>query len=592
MDFAHPFRLLRFACAVLLLAVASTAQAGSRESWVEVKSPHFLAVTDAGEKKAGEILTQFEGIREAFLALFPNLRVDPPRQVLVVVTRDEDTMKRFLPKGFQGKDPVRPAGFYLSGPDRIYALVRLDAWHQAEHPYHVLFHEYAHLIIHLNFPGLPTWMNEGLADFYGATRIQADRILVGKVPRGHYARLNGSGFLSLETLLSVTHDSPHYNERGKAGLFYAQSWALVHLLYLEERAQKAGLMSKYLKAIEGKQDPVAAGREAFGNLELFLPTLVAYSRQTTFRFLVAPLKVKLAEKDFGVRSMDPVEPLVIQAEVLTYGREPKEAVACLQQAIALAPRFPGVLVAKGLAQYLQGEQEPARTSLEEAQRLGSKDFRVPLYLARLAREGRGSTETDRGRILGWLEETLRLAPDCPDAHMHLSQELIRDPFQQYQAIMEGRRAVALDPRNLAYRASLGTIYLRFGREEEARAVAVQLDRLARTPAEKAIAASYAGVLARSQEAKQAPPTAVAAAASADGPPKPFRQVIPGRSIRFSVPDHMIPFGREILELFSAGKTDEAIQKVKDALATTRSKADRKALEGILAQLREPAANHG
>lgn len=100
MIFARPLRLLRFACAALLLAAVSTAQAGSRESWVEVKSPHFLAVTDAGEKQAREILTQFEGIREAFLALFPNLCVDPPRQVLVVVSRDEDSMQRFLPKKF------------------------------------------------------------------------------------------------------------------------------------------------------------------------------------------------------------------------------------------------------------------------------------------------------------------------------------------------------------------------------------------------------------------------------------------------------------------------------------------------------------
>ena len=36
--------------------------------------------------------------------------------------------------------------------------------------------------------------------------------------------------LDIPTLTSVDHDSSYYNEEGKAGIFYAQSWALIHML--------------------------------------------------------------------------------------------------------------------------------------------------------------------------------------------------------------------------------------------------------------------------------------------------------------------------------------------------------------------------
>lgn len=41
----------------------------------------------------------------------------------------------------------------------------------------VVYHEYAHTILHMNSRWLPVWLDEGTAEFYAYTRFDRDRIL-------------------------------------------------------------------------------------------------------------------------------------------------------------------------------------------------------------------------------------------------------------------------------------------------------------------------------------------------------------------------------------------------------------------------------
>ena len=40
--------------------------------------------------------------------------------------------------------------------------------------------------------------------------------------------------LPIETLLNVEHGSPYYNEANRASVFYAESWALIHYLMMDD----------------------------------------------------------------------------------------------------------------------------------------------------------------------------------------------------------------------------------------------------------------------------------------------------------------------------------------------------------------------
>ena len=83
-----------------------------------------------------------------------------------------------------------------------------------------------------NVPGAPLWLNEGLAELYGSMQFSGGEAVLG-APLTHYIRLlRQTGVAALSTLFSIGTSSPHYNEQDKSGIFYGQSWALVHYLML------------------------------------------------------------------------------------------------------------------------------------------------------------------------------------------------------------------------------------------------------------------------------------------------------------------------------------------------------------------------
>jgi len=377
-------RLIWRSLAVLALGSVGVFHAASNETWVEVRSPHFLAYSDAGESEARKALTGFEGIRSVFQNAFPGLQVDPHKPMIIIVAADEASMKRFLPGQFEGKDPKRPAGVFLMRADRQYAILRLDIYHQVDQPYFSLFHEYTHSIVHQNFPSLPAWLDEGIADFYGATEIRSGQVYVGRLPTGRLRILHEQTHIPIETLLAVTHDSPHYKEGEKSGIFYAQSWAFVHYLFMDDQAKKAGLFQAYLKALSRATNPLEAALEAFGNLAALQRDLTRYSARTVFHFRILPLVVGSTDKEFQSRTLGDAEALVLRAEFLQYAQQERESRSLLDQALNLSPKEPWVHVALGYGHSLRGEDEAARLRFEEAIRLGSQDFRASYYLATLA----------------------------------------------------------------------------------------------------------------------------------------------------------------------------------------------------------------
>ena len=75
------------------------------------------------------------------------------------------------------------------------------------------------------------WLNEGLAEFYSTFQMVGDReALLGRPVPGHLEQLNLRTLLPLEDSANVRHDSPMYNEGDRRSLFYAQAWALTHML--------------------------------------------------------------------------------------------------------------------------------------------------------------------------------------------------------------------------------------------------------------------------------------------------------------------------------------------------------------------------
>src|SRR5437879_9154259 len=67
------------------------------ETWIEVRSPHFIVASNSNEKQARRAADQFEQIRAVFHKEFPKLRVDPGQPIFILAAKNENTLKALLP---------------------------------------------------------------------------------------------------------------------------------------------------------------------------------------------------------------------------------------------------------------------------------------------------------------------------------------------------------------------------------------------------------------------------------------------------------------------------------------------------------------
>src|SRR5271154_3333002 len=141
---------------------------------IEVASPHFTLVTDAGEKQARHILDNFERMRWMFQTLFPNHKVDPDAPIIVVAAKNRKQFQTLEPQEYLAKGQLDLAGYFLNTNEKNYVLVRLDA--DSEHPYATVYHEYTHLQFRETEGWMPLWLNEGLAEFFQNTDFREKEV--------------------------------------------------------------------------------------------------------------------------------------------------------------------------------------------------------------------------------------------------------------------------------------------------------------------------------------------------------------------------------------------------------------------------------
>src|SRR5512146_2944868 len=110
----RPARSRRPAAALLgLVLTLAPLSLAANPTWVEVRSPHFSVLTDAGEKRGREVADRFEQMRFAFGVIFQRITVNLPVPLQIVAFRNNRELERYAPL-WNGK-PVQLAGFYQGG---------------------------------------------------------------------------------------------------------------------------------------------------------------------------------------------------------------------------------------------------------------------------------------------------------------------------------------------------------------------------------------------------------------------------------------------------------------------------------------------
>src|SRR6266403_3389528 len=488
-----PSRFLTYPLTRLLVSHSAVAA----DNWIEVRSPHFTVQTNAGEKEARRVADQFEQIRNMFHSAFSSMRVDPGQPIVIVAAKNENTLKLFLPEEWEAKGHIHHAGLYQPGEDKDYVVMRLDS--EGENPFHTLYHEYTHALLRLNFSNLPLWFNEGLAEFFGNSTLGDKEIRTGTIDPGHLYLLNQSKLIPIETLLEVDHNSPYYNESNRASVFYAESWAVVHYLMLDEDARKKELLKNFLAAWTKSGNQVDAARETFGDLKQFGKKIEAYSRQGSFRVGIIKAGQAAAEKSYTVRNVSPGEAIALRGDFFTHHYRGEEAQPVLEGALKTEPNLPFVHESLGFYHYRRHETEEADKEMQLAIKLGSAGFAPQYFHGFLLMQESGYEAESALEAKSSLEKAVQLNHEFAPAYEALSRAYSRSPDTQKQAVNAAIKAVQLDPGQLAYSINLAYLLLNSSRFSEARIMAQRILAAAVSPGEKEVANNLLQHLQQAEE---------------------------------------------------------------------------------------------
>lgn len=259
---------------LLVLLTLPTTAAQSQDNWRSVRTNNLLVISNAEPEKLRQVAVWLEFFHSAFGRLVSRNVLDSSVPTTVVVFRDDASFTPFKPL-YQGR-PVNVAGYFQPGDDVNYISMSLDP--RERDPFSVAFHEYVHAHLTENVPGVPMWLNEGLAEFYGSLQFSGGEAVLGAT-LPHYLRLLRSNeLLPLETLFSIDARSPHYNEQDKTGIFYGESWALVHYLMLGGQGRQEQFR-RFLARVGRGENVTKALENSFGmTLDTIENELRAYIR--------------------------------------------------------------------------------------------------------------------------------------------------------------------------------------------------------------------------------------------------------------------------------------------------------------------------
>ena len=444
---------------LICLATFSTVQA--KDNWTSVRSKNFTLIGNASEKDIRKVATRLEQFRDVFARLFPGARFETPIPTTVIVFKSMSSYKPF--------NSGNNAGYFQKGEDVNYITLTTEL--SAQNPYSVIYHEYVHLLVDNTSGNVPAWFNEGLAEYYSSFDIEEDRKAhLGELIPYHLETLRQEKLLPLRTLFAVDHYSPYYNESGKRGVFYAESWALVHYLILGNNGQRVPQLGKFLQLIGANVGIDEAFKQAFRmDVESLEKELKKFIEGHTFRMQIATFEHKLEfDSDMKATPLSEAEAQSYLGDLLLHLSRLNDAEARLQQALALDPNITMAQASLGILRARQGQFAEARKNLQEAVKGDSNNYLAHYYYAyALSREGMDTNNFVRSYppettsiMRAELKKAIELSPTFPESYSLLAFVNMISGDQLDDSINLLKHALTLSPGRQDLNLMLSQIYLR------------------------------------------------------------------------------------------------------------------------------------
>jgi tetratricopeptide (TPR) repeat protein len=456
----------------------------AEDVWTEVRTRHFTLYGDARPVVIESVGRDLERLRQALTRLNPQADLQSPQPTKIFVFKSGKSMTPYTLRKPDG-DPASVRGFFLRHRDGNYVVIDADP---RSDPRQVIYHEYLHSVVDNNFPDLPLWFNEGLAEVYSTFWANGDEVRIGLPILEHVKRLSRYQYLPLEDLFAIDSDHEDYNEGSRRSTFYAQSWALVHYLLFDDDHGRPAQTLRYLDALAAGQEPRKAFEASFGaSYREISKALQDYLRRSLLpyrRYELADLAVDAAA---SVRELPRAQALTALGDLLIHvdAQAQAEVERHFRAALDLEPGHAPAWAGLAALRHRQDRHGEAQGLFEEALRLAPGDpWTHYLYADSLLRRlvGEGTfviTEDDETLEVARLarrhfEQSLRGPAPPADAYAGLGLTYLFDREDLAIGVTALETAHRLLPAREDVTLNLGVLYARAGQRERARSTLTRL----------------------------------------------------------------------------------------------------------------------
>lgn len=479
--------------ALLALLVALPACA---QDWMEIRSPHFIIVTDAGLTNGRAAALHFEQMRQLFGELVQqgDVRSSGPFELLVF--RNTRSMRQQLPM-FHGQ-PVTQPGLFIAADDGDYAALDFSDANATA----AVAHDFAHVVLDANAPPMPLWFDEGMAELLATLTFGYKDVSYGARP-AYVGQVLAGNLMPTGDFLRLTRRSPGFVENGR-GRYQAQAFLMLsylqshHLLdqckeysrqVIMQRVAPEEAFQQVFHVSPAEFDKTLAQYLAAGQTPQSMPIPENLGEITTYSYQSRKLNTREAQValiDFRAHTGDYADQSI------------SELNAILQQDQYNAPAQRTL----GYVYLEKGDLAQAKAHLDQANDLDKNDPRAHYYAAALLSRSKdlGTGSTAVFQMHGHLAKMLELDPSSADGWALLA--FVHEADEKWvESIKAMLKALKLSPRNDSYRLALARIYNKAGDRDAAYAL---LDYLKHSP-DPDVAAKVQAAEAQIEAAKHAPP---------------------------------------------------------------------------------------
>ena len=347
---------------------------GESAKWTHYQSPNFELYSGNSESDSRDLLFKMEVLRAIFLEKF-KVKERRPLPVTVYYFRSEKTFRGYTPEAYKQNDKFN--GYCIARPDR--SVIVMAPAEDEDRAQRTVFHEYIHHLMRVTEQNPPTWYNEGTAEIYSTIKIEGGKVELGHPPAGRLYELQQEKLLPLEQLFSTTYGSSVYTQGKHTGVFYAQSWALLHFCYFGQSDIPREKFELFLKVARSPKyiDPEKVKeicQELLGmdytKLNQELNHYVRSGRYSYGKFAQPPVA---GIKTYAMRSVPAVEISDRLAELEFRVNHTGQARLALLQLAERNPADPRPHEVLGSQALLEGDTTRAREIWTKAIALGSEN---------------------------------------------------------------------------------------------------------------------------------------------------------------------------------------------------------------------------